>query len=122
MVEYPTLCVPTINVSRYILEEYTKAWAVPSSPAVNPSSEVPPTSSPTPMETDSAGQQDDEDLAASSAAAKGWKGKGKQRAGSARRNVVTTGTQVSRIPLKYVARQTVVKLLLYNSRECSQAP
>eukprot|EP00904_Undaria_pinnatifida_P000364 jgi/Undpi1/10328/HiC_scaffold_28.g12778.m1 len=79
--------------ARYILEEYTKAWAVPSSPAVNPSSEVPPTSSPTPMETDSAGQQDDEDLAASSAAAKGWKGKGKQRAGSARRNVVTTGTQ-----------------------------
>lgn len=90
-----------MDVSRYILQHYKEAWGVPSARGTDPSSNM-AGASPTPMETDSTGAEEEDapdGAADSGTAAIGWKGKGKQRAGKARRNRVAPGTQASPVIL-----------------------
>lgn len=84
---------------RYVLQDYAKGWGVPSTSVTDASTDV-PGAPPTPMETGTAAEEEEDaaDSAATAATPKGWKGKGKQRAGKARTNrVETPGSQVSLI-------------------------
>lgn len=77
-----------------MLQAYAKRWGVPSTRATDPSAVV-SGASPTPMLTDTTAEEEEDAPDSATAAAKGWKGKGKQRAGKARRNPAAPRSQVS---------------------------
>lgn len=83
-------------MARYMLEDHAKGWGIPSPRGADPSSDK-PRASPTPMETETAGEEEEDAANSAAAVAKGWKGKGKQRAGKARRNRVAPASEVSLI-------------------------